>query len=414
MQSKCKYCVQIYQGEFITPKYRPSGCNGFDIVIGNPPYVQISTNDREMYSHYPALEGHIDLYELFVLQGNFVLKRGGVLCYIIPNTILSNLYSKQLRKMLIDEFGLCEITNFGMNVFVDQVVHTCILRMHKGEKLREIGVKRCVKSYNEVDKKFDYYLCVDDIEATENYTFDISLNDRERSLFNKLNRNEKLGDICYIRQCIKTGNDKEYVISSKTTMPYPWKKTLKGKGMERYLIREGDLYLKYGNWLARNWSNKDFYERPKIAIRETGKRITACLDNENRYFLSSLYACYPKADYTLLDLKFLLGILNSTLATYYISKIAFDLSQGAFTKMRTNQLARLPIPQCDSKNELGELVDKIADEKYKNTYNDINSLETQIDNIVYHLYGLTYDEVLIVDSNTPISRKEYELYNITL
>lgn len=385
---------------------------GFDIVIGNPPYVQVQTNDRILYCDYPALEGHIDLYELFILQGIFLMKSGGVLSYIIPNTILSNLYSKQLRKLLIKEFGLCEITNFGMNVFLDQVVHTCILRMQKHKDVSEIGVKRCVKSYTDVDNDFDYYLFVDDIEATENYTFDISLNEEERFLFNKLNQNAKLGELCFIRQCIKTGNDKEFVVSSSTSMPYPWKKTLKGKGMERYLIREGNLYLKYGNWLARNWANTDFYERPKIAIREAGKQITACLDDENRYFLSSLYACYPKKEYNLLYLKSLLAILNSSLATYYVRKIAFDLSQGAFTKMRTNQLARLPIPQCVMKKELSGLVDKIMWKKKENPQADTTSLESQIDFLVYHLYGLTYDEVLIVDPNPPFTREEYEAYNI--
>ena len=182
--------------------------------------------------------------------------------------------------------------------------------------------------------------------------------------------------------------------------------------MERYLIREGNLYLKYGNWLARNWANTDFYERPKIAIREAGKQITACLDDENRYFLSSLYACYPKKEYNLLYLKSLLAILNSSLATYYVRKIAFDLSQGAFTKMRTNQLARLPIPQCVMKKELSGLVDKIMWKKKENPQADTTSLESQIDFLVYHLYGLTYDEVLIVDPNPPFTREEYEAYNI--
>lgn len=370
---------------------------GFDIVIGNPPFVQVKTKDKKIYKDYPTIEGHVDLYELFIQRGNMLLKKYGILSYIIPNTILSNLYSQQLRKLLINEYGLEEITNFGMNVFPDQVVHTCILRMQKNKKVKDIGVKRCVRTYLEVDSPFDYYIFKRDIESTKNYTFDITLNGIERALFQKINKHVLLGDICYMRQCIKTGNDKEYVIITDVKMPEPWKKTLRGKGMERYLIREDNIYLKYGDWLARNWANKDFYERPKIAIREAGKQITACLDDCNRYFLSSLYAIYPKKEYTLIDLKFLLGILNSSLATFCLTKIAFDLTEGAFTKMRTNQLARLPIPYKAKKEAVSEVVDRIMAAKQSNSNADTTYLEHELDLLVYDLYGLTPEEIAIVE-----------------
>ncbi len=370
---------------------------GFDVVIGNPPYVQVQNQEKYLYKDYPIIEGHVDLYELFIQRGNMLLKKYGVLNYIIPNTILSNLYSQQLRKSLINEYGLAEITNFGMNVFPDQVVHTCILRMQKNKEVVNIGVKKCVRTYFEVGNPFDYFLRKEDIESTQNYTFDITLNETERNIFKKINKNALLGDICYLRQCIKTGNDKEYVIKNNKIMPEPWKKTLRGKGMERYLIRENDVYLKYGDWLARNWSNKDFYERPKIAIREAGKQITACLDNDNRYFLSSIYAIYPKNQYSLTDLKFILGILNSTIATFYITKVAFDLTEGAFTKMRTNQLARLPIPYNASKDDIASVVDKIMNIKKNNPQADTSGLEKEIDRLVYELYGLTEEEVKVVE-----------------
>ena len=245
-------------------------------------------------------------------------------------------------------------------------------------------------------------------EKTQNFTFDISFNVSERELFTKLNKLTTLGDYCYLRQCIKTGNDKEYVRKSKVELPNPWKKTLRGKGIERYLMKEDDIYIKYGDWLARNWKNTSFYECSKIAIREAGNRITACLDLENRYFLSSLYAIYPKTPYNVADLKLLLAVLNSTFATFFVQKIAFELTQGAFTKMRTNQLARLPLPEIPLayQGRLISLVETIIEGKRSG--GDVYTEEIEIDLLVYHLYGLTYDEVLIVDPETPITREEYE------
>lgn len=150
-------------------------------------------------------------------------------------------------------------------------------------------------------------------------------------------------------------------------------------------------------------------KRSKIAIREAGNRITACLDTDNRYFLSSIFAIYPKEEYIEDNLAFLLGILNSTFATYYIRKIAFELTAGAFTKMRTNQLARLPIPawNTDAQKPVATLVYQIISAKKHNLLSDTTDDEQEIDRLVYHLYGLTYDEVKIVDPETPITKEEY-------
>ena len=381
--------------------------DGFDVVIANPPYVSVGNEEKDKYQKlYSVIEGHVDLYELFIERGMMLLKDKGTLVFINPNTILSNLYSQKLRRKLVYEYGLQEITNFGMDVF-EAVVHTCILRMYKGIKVQQIGVKRSICNVSDLRNSVDCLLNISNVEQTQNFTFDVSLNDLERELFDKLSNMTSLGEKCFLRQCIKTGNDKEYVRQSVIALSEPWKKTLRGKGIDRYIIKEDNIYIKYGDWLARNWKNKSFYECKKIAIREAGKRITACLDLDNRYFLSSLYAIYPKLAYNVGDLKVLLAILNSTFATFYIQKIAFDLTQGAFTKMRTNQLARLPLPVVPTteKDKIVKLIDKIIIEKCGI---GIEAEEIAIDLIVYQLYGLTYDEVLIVDPETPITREEYE------
>ena len=381
---------------------------GFDIVIANPPYVPVGTEEKTNYQkNYSIIEGHVDLYEIFIECGIQLLHSRGALVFINPNTILSNLYSQKLRRKLVYEYGLQEIVNFGMDVF-NAVVHTCILRMEKSMAVQKIGIKRNICDVSELVLPVDYNLYVAEIEKTQNFTFDISFNVSERELFAKLSKLTTLGDYCYLRQCIKTGNDKEFVRKSAVELANPWKKTLRGKGMERYLIKEDDIYIKYGDWLARNWKNTSFYECPKIAIREAGNRITACLDLENRYFLSSLYAIYPKTQYSVDDLKLLLAVLNSTFATFFVQKIAFELTQGAFTKMRTNQLARLPLPKISLayQERITSLVETIIDNKLSG--DDVRTEEIEIDHLVYHLYGLTYDEVLIVDPETPITREEYE------
>ena len=375
---------------------------GFDIVIGNPPYKIIGETEKNLLSQKCyIMAGHVDLYEIFIQQGIDLLRTLGIMVYINPNTLFSNLNSKDLRKKIIADYGLRMIDNFKMDVFSEPTVHTCIMHYSKGEKFKEIAVRKGIESIEGLLQKEDFSLNVQDIEVTDNYTFDVTVDDTARSIFKKTSKFTKLGDLCYLRQCIKTGNDKVYVCKSEIPMSAPWKKTLRGKGIERYSIKEDDLYLKYGNWLARNWANTTFYERSKIAIREAGNRITACLDSENRYFLSSIFAIYPKEEYTENTLKYLLGVLNSRFATYYIRKIAFELTAGAFTKMRCNQLARLPIPMGDMLilQPVITLVDRILSTKELNPQADTSALEAEIDHLVYDLYGLTEDEIKIIEEN---------------
>lgn len=160
-----------------------------------------------------------------------------------------------------------------------------------------------------------------------------------------------------------------------------------------------------------------FYETPKIAVRETGARITATLDLENHYFLSSLYAIYPKESGEIIALPYLLGLLNSTLANSFMKVIALSLTEGAFTKVRTNQLARLPIRTIDftdtankARHErMVQLVEEMIEsrralsearsDRDKNFYqSECASLDRRIDALVYELYDLTEAEIALVES----------------
>jgi len=394
---------------------------GFDCVIGNPPYGMIIERDNKAYfeKQYETPEGRFDKYELFIECGIKLLVKNGFLSYIIPSPLLSNLYARKLRKFLLEKVLIREITNFGMDVFPNPTIHTCIIVLSNVEKYNsnKVKIRKQVKSHTELQLNYDFEIPQQKIGLNKNVTFDIFVDPLSSQLVDKLSsKGVKLGEICFVRQCIKTGNNKLYVCSSDEILPEPWKPTLRGKSITRYFTNEKDLFVKYGPWLARNWKNKTFYETPKIAIREAGNRIIANIDFENRYFLSSLYAIYPKSDENKLSLLYLLGILNSRLATYYVTLIAFNLTKGAFTKVRTNQLARLPIsivnfddPEDVAKHdklvalvesmlELQKKYHEVRMERDKELYErQIKIVDAQIDRLVYELYGLTEEEIKVVE-----------------
>jgi len=410
--------INVFDWDAEFPNIMKAG--GFDAVIGNPPYGMVAEiNIKRYYENvFNTTEGRFDNYEIFIEKGICLCKKHGLLGLIVPSPLLSNLYTRKLRKWILENCLINEIANIGFNVFADPTIHTCIIVLSPGTSTKQIvRIKKQVLTIKQLNEDYDYRLNQNRLGKNQNYTFDIFIDPKVSSLLNKLKCNSKeLGNIYFIRQCIKTGNDKDYVRSSDIILGIPWKPSLRGKSINRYETIDKNLYIKYGPWLARNWKNISFYETHKIAIRETGRRIIATLDLENRYFLSSLYAIYPKSKDERHSLKYILGILNSTVSTYFLKKIALDLTCGAFTKIRTNQLARFPIrlinftdhSDINMHDFLVKQVDQIlglnkrivqakTPHEKESLQRQIAETDKQIDQLVYELYGLTEDEIKIVE-----------------
>jgi len=418
LDSKEIYRINAFDWQKEFPEIIKRG--GFDAVIGNPPYGMVSSEILKNYfeKNFATTEGRFDTYELFIERGTKLCGKGGLLGFIVPSTLLTNLYTRKLRTYLLEQCTIEEITNFGIEVFEAPTIHTCIVVISQGHTAKhKIKIRKQVLTVNELYDKFDYDISQSLLGKSQNATFDIFVDPASQQILTKLQTlTGPLGEICFIRQCIKTGNDQAYVQLYSRHPGNPWKPTLRGKSIGRYAMHEANLYVKYGQWLARNWKNTTFYETPKIAIRETGSRIIATLDLENRYFLSSLYAIYPKSEGERVSLKYLLALLNSSLATYYVKIIALDITKGAFTKFRTNQLARFPIRIIDFSDpsdkarhdKMVNLVEqmlalhkhlasaKTPDEKTR-IQRQIDATDQQIDRLVYELYGLAEKEIQIVE-----------------
>lgn len=114
------------------------------------------------------------------------------------------------------------------------------------------------------------------------------------------------------------------------------------------------------------------------------------------------------------DNKALLGILNSKMGWWLISKFCTQIQNGY--QLIWKYFSKTPIPHIseDHNQLLTSFVGQILSDKKNNPQADTSALENEIDKQVYHLYGLTYDEILIVDPETPITREEYESSKKTL
>jgi len=364
---------------------------GFDIVIGNPPYgAKLTSQEKNLYRKlYPETQFKIDTYSLFILHSLNVLSKGGFCYFIIPNTLLDNYFEEEVRKVLIRNV-IYEINDLSDKVFDTAVVHSMIFAFCKNN-MKDYNIR--VSTSNSLGE-INLLIPKSFFEKQPQCTYSIRTYG-SNDLLEKLKENSvRLANILDIRQAIKSGDDKQYITEYPFSNDY--KPILRGKDVRKYVKIDPHLYIKYGKHLACPRS-RGIFEQPKILIREAGSEITATYDNQNFYIMSSLYnAILIDKDYSL---KYILGLLNSKLFQYIMYKMTFEKTKGAFTKAKIFHYYELPIKICDLSQQkvIIDEVEKVMATKESSHSADTSALESEIDRLVYQLYGLTEEEIKIVE-----------------
>ena len=426
---------------------------GFDIVIGNPPYVNvegISVEDKKIYKDtFTCFEKRADLFSLFLEMALTKLaSASAVVTYIIPSIIHSNLSYKKLRNLFLDNKWLSEVCYTGGKVFHAPTVDTTILRFCKrGNK--KIILKNAVDFENQQVSSVpsDYFSLFQNLISIS----DQKTNDLMGKLFN--HDFPRLDENFSVFQGIVTGNNPAFIFASEAeALSNGIDKELlhplcHGRDIERYAVRSRERRILYLNnsvnietypntetwlaafkdalskrreakngaiqWYSLQWPRvkRELDLKEKILIQNTRNealktRICAVLDDKSVYGSQGVNFIIPNDVHV--SLRYLLGILDSTLINYLFATKFLNLA----IKAEYLKQLRIPIPSAAILKQLESLVSKVLELKKVNIEADTTSLEYQIDFCVYHLYGLTYDEVLIVDPETPISREEYQSYNI--
>ena len=442
--------------------------DGFDVVIGNPPYVrQEMLVDLKQYfqKHYKVYVGTADLYVYFIEKGISLLKDQGLFSYIVANKWMRANYGATLRKWLKTQY-MEEIIDFGdLPVFQKVTIYPCIIRVSKNKPKKECNI---------VAVKTLEFNGLDDYAKTEGYLVDCTkLNDNGWSLSD--DRTEKLltkikqqgvplgeyvkGEIYY---GIKTGLNEAFMIDAETrarlTAEDPKsaeliKPFLIGRDIKRYQPPHSNRFLIFARrginikdypaiyhhllhfkerlmpkpkgWEGNEWKGRkrgsyqwyeiqdaiDYYlefEKPKIIYAEIATKGQFTLDTTGNYSETTTYILGTED-------KYLLGILNSTLWTFLFSKISSEI-RGGFYRWKRQHMAPLPIrtinfaDSADSAlhSRMVSLVEQMlalhkqlveAKTPHDKTaiQRQIDATDRQIDRLVYELYGLTEEEIAIVE-----------------
>lgn len=387
----------------------------FDVVIGNPPYVRphkISKEDKEFFwKNLKTFKAKSDLYNCFMEKGIRIMKEQGLFSFIVPHTWISLESFYEIRKCILDNCRIIKLVQLPKKVFQEATVETTIfvLQKEKDNNKRDNN-KIIVESLNENGniifiKEFKQ----SKIKSNHLYNFELYSQESATNLLKKTkNGGEKLGNLISFFYGLKTGDDDKFIFNSKKNNEC--KKLLRSKDIGRYSKYYKGQYVWYvpklmtKNKKTARPGDQDRFEKEKIIVARMGKEVVATYDNENYYVKDGMLLLNKNNQ----NLKFITGVLNSKLLTYYY--------QNYFITIDVLKNALLELPICIKNKEaiikISNLVDKmlslnkqlnaLGDKKTiqsKKIEDEINKTDEEIDNLVYKIYGITEKEKKIIEES---------------
>jgi adenine-specific DNA-methyltransferase len=443
---------------------------GFDVVIGNPPYIrqeEIKEFKSHLRSQFKLYTGTADVYIFFLEKGFEILKEKGIVTYILPNKFMQAGYGQPARNFLLEQ-NLLEIVDFGdFQVFEEATTYPCILSVTKEPAS---GTFRTAKINSPTfSTDFSAYISKEantiEHKSLNDETWVISNSQEQRLLQKVKSKGEKLEG--YIdgsaKRGILTGLTEAFLIGEtimhklialdkkskdlikpfllgRNVKPYIGNKVSnflllipKGLTIKKNLPLDNPYYMnepppRYGNMEfdeAWQWFSKEY---PAIANHLLNYKDKAQVRTDQGDFWWELRACdyydlflKPKIMYQVLqvkpcfiydedglycnnsmwfipsDDKVLLGILNSKMGWWLISKYCTAIQNGY--QLIWKYFSQIPIAAGNEQERevIADLVNEILASKKQNPSADTTDLENQIDQLVYQLYDLTEEEIKIVE-----------------
>jgi len=402
---------------------------GFDCVIGNPPYLggrewkEDNGNAYEYFiNKYEVAEYQFDIYALFWEVGITLLKDKGLIGYITPNTWLNNQSNKKLRQYILRKTQILQIVDYSKIKVFDQATVLPIITVLQNTKSHTIKTNIFEPKDGEIIQlqEINQGIWADDDLSIINInlsTKDLKLRDKIEADSHPL---ESLALIKFGIKIYETGKGtpkqkatdaKQRIFEADKQKDKSYRKYLEGKDINPFKVEYKNRWLKYGINLA---APRDplLFEGERILVRRiVGKTLIAAYTNSD-YVTSQLLQIVKPNEQR--DTKFLLGIINSKLLAYYFRK-KYNRQDKTFPEIRIYELASLPIrkpneSQNTLKKEIEKLVDKIIElqenkgtvilqSKIDQIQNQIDYCEQKLNDIVYALYGLTSEEVELIENS---------------
>lgn len=358
---------------------------GFDIVIGNPPYYQLSKDISVKKSYkdylkvkYQTSAGRLNLFIFFIHEAlNLAKKENGVVSYIIPNTILTQEYYTDTRKKILKETCLIKLVNYDEMPFENAVVEniTFVLKNKwQSNNVVQVFQDNLTELIELVKINQNQFL------EQKNYTFNINSTELVDMIISD-SKFRKLSTICEVNQGIALKGDKS--LSLKNSNPNKeFYKLLDGRNINKYKIEWNGVYLDYNLDRIHSCKSKDiFTNSEKLLFRRVSKNLIFTYDDKQFFALNTIVVVNKKSDCNE-NLKALLAILNSDILNFIYNK-QFKSTKKVFSEIQARSVKELPIPKISHSTEmtLSFLTEMLL---FKNT--DLQVISSVSNAIVNELY----------------------------
>ena len=435
---------------------------GFDVVIGNPPYIrqeELGEAKEYLQQTYATYAGTADLYVYFVEKGVELLKQQGHFAYILPNKWLRAGYGLALRKWL-KQHRLLQMLDFGdLQVFEEATTYPLVLELQKSAPEADYTFDAAMVDTLDFDVSLAAYAAQRSFAVKPTLLPDEGWslsNSASQLLLEKLKQNGvPLGEYVQgkIYRGVLTGLNEAFVIDEATKerliaedprSAEVIKPFLAGRDVKRYQVPRTGKYLilfprgitkekaapvteaAAWQWLQQSYSALanhlapfakkaaarcdkgdywwelracvyyDEFEKPKITIPSIVKSASYAFDPSG-IFSNDKTSIIPLKDF------YLLGILNSSVVDFFFKSIS-STKQGGYFEYKPVYVSQLPIATGDeeTKETIRALVQQILTAKQADPAADTTALEAEIDRLVYGLYGLTEEEIALVEGSVGV------------
>jgi len=396
---------------------------GFDCVIGNPPYGAFFSKEEKAYikQKYSSYKYKYDSYIYFIEQAINLTTKGGWVSFITPELWLRLENCVSLRKLVAERTGFGTVRVFGEDVFANAVVNTIVFAVQCGIPREYLTVETPDESWR---------ISSDSWQNNELLSIDYRLKPGASILIRKMmQKSVPLADFGEVIQGITPydryrGQDPELIKRRGYHFNHEKDDTcgkwLSGKNVSRYQQTWSGEWLSYGPWLAAP-REKRFFTGPRLLFREIpgkGKRIQATFVEETLYYGHSITPFRMSPDVEVSE-KYLLGVSNSRLLSWYGGLILPNFGKDTFPKLNPQDIKQLPIRTINfddpadvaRHDKMVALVERMlalhkklaaatipADKELYQR--QIEATDRQIDALVYELYELTEEEIGIVEDAT--------------
>lgn len=399
---------------FFDPEWMFGVGEGFDVVIGNPPYIRPHHLDEEtkkqLWSNYSTYEKKADIYVCFIEKALKLVGKYGVVSFIVSDGWLRLDSFEKTRNYILQTANVDRIVDFTTDVFDSATVKTCIVLFTKGISAGHQILTAVISDTVNLNRIIYTGIYQSVYYTTYKNVFDLSVDIDGTNLKHKLEREAvKLGDKFLLSFGLKTGDDEKF-LTFNPAISKSCKKLVRGADINRWSICFNGEYVIYEPLVMRmnkktaRPGSSDRFEQPKVLVRDTGGGLMATFDND----------CYYVKDVIIVEDEQRNEDLLKTLSALLNSKVLRWFYESTFPTLHVqrDELASLPLPQfmfdVNVQADIVKIVNNILSDKKEDPQADTSELENKIDFLVYKLYGLSYDEVLVVDPETEITREEYE------